>query len=282
MRRIREQVIWYRTKRLAAAHPFFQRKNGLLSMSEAKARLQGREIPDGHEVLRQARIELGIPEPVSGAATSPGKTFCNTVIRGHSFSLRRGLVCLSVLLIVFGFFTMTEAGAALAKGLYNVIISVFDGSLLSRNEGTTGYVNPIDFSALPAEFESLEAVAEATGRQVVIPVGSDDVLLSFSVHMVGNEALVTRSKYCREDGKQYTISQSLYNDSVLWSRANSTTEDSIDTIALAIGIKAYLSTMEDGTVYAVAFDTGHDINVISTMLSLEELKEVLLNIRYMD
>ena len=282
MRRIREQVIWYRTKRLAAAHPFFHRKNVLLSMREAKARLQGREIPDGHEVLRQARIELGIPEPVSGAATSPGKTFCNTVIRGHSFSLRRGLVCLSVLLIVFGFFTMTEAGAALAKGLYNVIISVFDGSLLSRNEGTTGYVKPIDFAALPAEFESLEAVAEATGRQVVIPVGSDDVLLSFSVHMVGNEALVTRSKYCREDGKQYTISQSLYNDSVLWSRANSTTEDSIDTIALAIGIKAYLSTMEDGTVYAVAFDTGHDINVISTMLSLEELKEVLLNIRYMD
>ena len=282
MRRIREQVIWYRTKRLAAAHPFFHRKNGLLSMSEAKALLQGREIPDGHEVLRQARIELGIPEPVSGAATSPGKTFCNTVIRGHSFSLRRGLVCLSVLLIVFGFFTMTEAGAALAKGLYNVVVSVFDGSLLSRNEGTTGYVKPIDFAALPAEFESLEAVAEATGRQVVIPGGSDDVLLSFSVHMVGNETLVTRSKYCREDGKQYTISQSLYNDSVLWSRANSTTEDSIDTIELAIGIKAYLSTMEDGTVYAVAFDTGHDINVSSTMLSLEELKEVLLNIRYMD
>ena len=282
MRRIREQVIWYRTKRLAAAHPFFHRKNGLLSMSEAKALLQGREIPDGHEVLRQARIELGIPEPVSGAATSPGKTFCNTVIRGHSFSLRRGLVCLSVLLIVFGFFTMTEAGAALAKGLYNVVVSVFDGSLLSRNEGTTGYVKPIDFAALPAEFESLKAVAEATGRQVVIPGGSDYVLLSFSVHMVGNETLVTRSKYCREDGKQYTISQSLYNDSVLWSRANSTTEDSIDTIELAIGIKAYLSTMEDGTVYAVAFDTGHDINVSSTMLSLEELKEVLLNIRYMD
>ena len=218
MRRIREQVIWYRTKRLAAAHPFFHRKNGLLSMSEAKALLQGREIPDGHEVLRQARIELGIPEPVSGAATSPGKTFCNTVIRGHSFSLRKGLVCLSVLLIVFGFFTMTEAGAALAKGLYNVIISVFDGSLLSRNDGTTGYVKPIDFAALPAEFESLEAVAEATGRQVVIPGGSDDVLLSFSVHMVGNETLVIRSKYWREDGKQYTISQSLCNDATFWGR----------------------------------------------------------------
>ena len=226
MRRIREQVIWYRTKRLAAAHPFFHRKNGLLSMSEAKARLQGREIPDGHEVLRQARIELGIPEPVSGAATSPGKTFCNTVIRGHSFSLRRGLVCLSVLLIVFGFFTMTEAGAALAKGLYNVIISVFDGSLLSRNDGTTGYVKPIDFAALPAEFESLEAVAKATGRQVVIPGGSDDVLLSFSVHMVSKEMLVIKSKYI-VDEKKYTIVQTLYNDLTLWGGYYNAADNSV-------------------------------------------------------
>lgn len=205
MSKISEKIIWYRTKRLAAVHPFFHRKNGLLSMREAKALLRGREIRDGHAVLRQARIELGIPEPVSGAATSPGKTFCNTVIRGHSFSLRKGLVCLSVLLIVFGFFTMTEAGAALAKGLYNVIISVFDGSLLSRNEGTTGYVKPIDFAALPAEYESLEAVAEATGRQVVIPGGSDDVLLSFSVHIVGDDSLVIRSKYTRTDGKNMLL-----------------------------------------------------------------------------
>lgn len=279
MRRIREQVIWYRTKRLAAAHPFFQRKNGLLSMREAKARLQGREIPDGHEVLRQARVELGIPEPVSGAATSPGKTFCNTVIRGHSFSLRKGLVCLSVLLIVFGFFTMTEAGAALAKGLYNVIISVFDGSLLSRNDGTTGYVKPIDFAALPAEFESLEAVAEATGRQVVIPGGSDSTMLSFTAHVIGQKMLVVKSQYI-VDGKEYAVVQSFYNDSALWSGANSTTEDSINTIELAIGIKAYLSTMEDGTVYAEAFDTGHDLNISSTMLSIEELKEVIMNLKY--
>ena len=279
MRRIREQVIWYRTKRLAAAHPFFHRKNGLLSMSETKALLQGREIPDGHEVLRQARIELGIPEPVSGAATSPGKTFCNTVIRGHSFSLRRGLVCLSVLLIVFGFFTMTEAGAALAKGLYNVVVSVFDGSLLSRNEGTTGYVKPIDFAALPAEFESLEAVAKATGRQVVIPGGSDSTMLSFTAHVIGQKMLVVKSQYI-VDGKEYAVVQSFYNDSALWSGANSTTEDSINTIELAIGIKAYLSTMEDGTVYAEAFDTGHDLNISSTMLSIEELKEVIMNLKY--
>ena len=279
MRRIREQVIWYRTKRLAAAHPFFHRKNGLLSMSEAKALLQGREIPDGHEVLRQARIELGIPEPVSGAATSPGKTFCNTVIRGHSFSLRKGLVCLSVLLIVFGFFTMTDAGAALAKGLYNVIISVFDGSLLSRNEGTTGYVKPIDFAALPAEFESLEAVAKATGRQVVIPGGSDDVLLSFSVHMVSKEMLVIKSKYI-VDEKKYTIVQTLYNDLTLWGGYYNAA-DNVITMESGIGITTYLSIMEDETVYAEAFGAGYDINVSSTELPLDDLQEIIGNLEFL-
>lgn len=279
MRRIREQVIWYRTKRLAAAHPFFHRKNGLLSMSEAKARLQGREIPDGHEVLRQARVELGIPEPVSNVTISSEKTLFSTVSRGRSFALRRGLVCLSVLLIVFGFFTMTEAGAALAKGLYNVIISVFDGSLLSRNEGTTGYVKPIDFAALPAEFESLEAVAKATGRQVVIPGGSDDVLLSFSVHMVSKEMLVIKSKYI-VDEKKYTIVQTLYNDLTLWGGYYNAA-DNVITMESGIGITTYLSIMEDETVYAEAFGAGYDINVSSTELPLDDLQEIIGNLEFL-
>lgn len=279
MSKISEKIIWYRTKRLAAAHPFFHRKNGLLSMREAKALLRGREIRDGHAVLRQARIELGIPEPVSGAATSPGKTFCNTVIRGHSFSLRKGLVCLSVLLIVFGFFTMTEAGAALAKGLYNVIISVFDGPLLSRNEGTTGYVKPIDFAALPAEFESLEAVAEATGRQIVIPGSSDDVLLSFSVHIIGDDALVIGSKYARIDGKKYAVVQSLYNDSAFWGGYYNAADDVI-TMESGIGITTYLSIMEDETIYAEAFGVGYDINVSSIELPLDDLQEIIGNLEF--
>lgn len=205
MSKIREKMIWNRMKRLAAAHPFFHRKNGLLSMREAKTLLREKEIPDGQEVVRRARIELGIPEPVSSATISSGKTLFSTVSRGRYFVLRRGLICLSVLLIVFGLFTMTEAGTAFAKGIYNVIVNVFDGSLLSRNEDAEGYVKPIDFAALPAEFESLEAVAEATGRQVVIPGGSDDVLLSFSVHIVGDDSLVIRSKYTRTDGKNMLL-----------------------------------------------------------------------------
>ena len=253
MSKISEKIIWYRTKRLAAAHPFFHRKNGLLSMREAKTLLREKEIPDGQEVVRRARIELGIPEPVSSATISSGKTLFSTVSRGRYFVLRRGLICLSVLLIVFGLFTMTEAGTAFAKG--------------------------IDFAALPAEFESLEAVAEATGRQIVIPGSSDSTMLSFTAHVIGQKMLVVKSQYI-VDGKEYAVVQSFYNDSALWSGANSTTEDSINTIELAIGIKAYLSTMEDGTVYAEAFDTGHDLNISSTMLSIEELKEVIMNLKY--
>ena len=279
MSKISEKIIWYRTKRLAAAHPFFHRKNGLLSMREAKTLLREKEIPDGQEVVRRARIELGIPEPVSSATISSGKTLFSTVSRGRYFVLRRGLICLSVLLIVFGLFTMTEAGTAFAKGIYNVIVSVFDGSLLSRNEDAEGYVKPIDFAALPAEFESLEAVAEATGRQIVIPGSSDSTMLSFTAHVIGQKMLVVKSQYI-VDGKEYAVVQSFYNDSALWSGANSTTEDSINTIELAIGIKAYLSTREDGTVYAEAFDTGHDLNISSTMLSIEELKEVIMNLKY--
>ena len=279
MSKIREKMIWNRMKRLAAAHPFFHRKNGLLSMREAKTLLRKKEIPDGQEVVRRARIELGIPEPVSSATISSGKTLFSTVSRGRYFVMRRGLICLSVLLIVFGLFTMTEAGTAFAKGIYNVIVSVFDGSLLSRNEDAEGYVKPIDFTTLPAEFESLEAVAEATGRQIVIPGSSDSTMLSFTAHMIGQKMLVVKSQYI-VDGKEYAIVQSLYNDSALWSGANSTTGDSINTIELTIGIKAYLSTMEDGTVYAEAFDTGHDLNISSTMLSVEELKEVIMNLKY--
>lgn len=276
---MREQIIWYKMKKLAAAHPFFSRKGGLLSRREAKALLHGREIPDGHEVVRQARIELGIPEPVSGATITPEKT-ARSYARGLS-PLRRGAVYLPALLIVFGFFTMTEAGAAFVKDIYDVIVSVFDGSLLSRNENAPDHVKPIDFAALPTEFESLEAVAEATGRQIVIPGDSDDVLLSFSVHMVGNETLVIRSKYTRTDGKQYAVVQSLYNDLTLWGGYYNAAEN-IVTLESGIGIETYLSIMEDETVYAEAFGEGYDLNVSSTELSLANLQEIIRNLRLMD
>ena len=278
MSKISEKIIWYRTKRLAAAHPFFHRKNGLLSMREAKTLLREKEIPDGQEVVRRARIELGIPEPVSSATISSGKTLFSTVSRGRYFVLRRGLICLSVLLIVFGLFTMTEAGTAFAKGIYNVIVSVFDGSLLSRNEDAGGYVKPIDFAALPAEFESLEAVAEATGRQIVIPGSSDSTMLSFTAHVIGQKMLVVKSQYI-VDGKEYAVVQSLYNDSAFWGGYYNAADDVI-TMESGIGITTYLSIMEDETIYAEAFGVGYDINVSSIELPLDDLQEIIGNLEF--
>ena len=278
MSKIREKMIWNRMKRLAAAHPFFHRKNGLLSMREAKTLLREKEIPDGQEVVRRARIELGIPEPVSSATISSGKTLFSTVSRGRYFVLRRGLICLSVLLIVFGLFTMTEAGTAFAKGIYNVIVSVFDGSLLSRNEDAEGYVKPIDFAALPAEFESLEAVAEATGRQIVIPGSSDSTMLSFTAHVIGQKMLVVKSQYI-VDGKEYAVVQSLYNDSAFWGGYYNAADD-VTTMESGIGITTYLSIMEDGTIYAEAFGVGYDINVSSIELPLDDLQEIIGNLEF--
>ena len=278
MSKIREKIIWYRMKRLAAAHPFFHRKNGLLSMREAKTLLRKKEIPDGQEVVRRARIELGIPEPVSSATISSGKTLFSTVSRGRYFVMRRGLICLSVLLIVFGLFTMTEAGTAFAKGIYNVIVSVFDGSLLSRNEDAEGYVKPIDFAALPAEFKSLEAVAEATGRQIVIPGSSDSTMLSFTAHVIGQKMLVVKSQYI-VDGKEYAVVQSLYNDSAFWGGYYNAADDVI-TMESGIGITTYLSIMEDETIYAEAFGVGYDINVSSIELPLDDLQEIIGNLEF--
>ena len=278
MSKIREKMIWNRMKRLAAAHPFFHRKNGLLSMREAKTLLREKEIPDGQEVVRRARIELGIPEPVSSATISSGKTLFSTVSRGRYFVLRRGLICLSVLLIVFGLFTMTEAGTAFAKGIYNVIVNVFDGSLLSRNEDAEGYVKPIDFEALPAEFESPEAVADATGRQIVIPGSSDSTMLSFTAHVIGQKMLVVKSQYT-VDGKEYAIVQSLYNDSAFWGGYYNAADDVI-TMESGIGITTYLSIMEDETIYAEAFGAGYDINVSSIELPLDDLQEIIGNLEF--
>lgn len=276
MNQIREQIIWHKMRRLAATHPFFCRKQGLLSMREAKSLLRGREIPDGSEVLRQARTELGIPEP----ATNSDELRRQTHFAGLwlPVRLRRWAIGLAVFLAVLGFFTMTKPGIAFAKSIQDIIVRILDGSLLAYNDGPqSGGLVPMDFTALPAELESPEAVAEATGRQIIVPDEGDE-LLWFETHVAGETMLVMRSAYVRADGKQYTVVQSLNNDLSLWGTGNSTA-GGIRTVKLDIGVTAYLSTMEDGTVYAEAFGSGYTVNLSSTELSADELLETVQGIQ---
>lgn len=276
MNQIREQIIWHKMRRLASTHPFFCRKHGLLSMREAKSLLRGREIPDGSEVLRQARTELGIPEPATNSDELRQQT--NFAGLWLPVRLRRWAIGLAVFLAVLGFFTMTKPGIAFAKSIQDMIVRILDGSLLAYNVGTqSGGLVPIDFAALPAEFESPEAVVEATGRQIIVPDEGDE-LLWFDAHVVEETSLVVRSAYVRSDGKQYTMAQTLHNDQSLWGTGNSTV-GGVRTVELGIGVTAYLSAMEDGTAYAEAFGAGYSVNLSSRELSADELLETMQRIR---
>lgn len=117
--------------------------------------LKDREIPDGSEVLRQTRIELGIPEP----ATNSDKLRRQTHFAGPwlPVRLRRWAIGLAVFLAVLGFFTMTKPGIAFAKSIQDIIVRILDGSLLAYNDGPqSGGLVPMDFTALPAELESVK------------------------------------------------------------------------------------------------------------------------------
>lgn len=261
-------TIWYRTRRLAKAHPFFSSKGQLLSLQSAKAMLRGRDIPDGSAVILRARAELGMPcrEP---AAPSPA------VASGRP---RRGLACAFAVLLALCLFAATDTGKAMAESIYNAIVEVLNDSLVAHNVNSSdSKAVSIDFASLPSEFISLNDVADATGRAIIVP-DDGSILLSFSVHILGNEQLVVRSKYQTEDNRQFTISQSLYNSEALWSSATSANESKADRISIKVADQAYISTMEDGTVYVEAFDDGFNMMISSASLSLDELAELALGL----
>ena len=276
MNQIRERIMYHKMRRLAATHPFLCRKHGLLALREVKALLKGREIPDGSEVLRRARIELGMAEPAANSVALRRQTrFSGPWLPAR---LRRRAIGLAVVLAMLGFFTLTKPGIALAKNIQDIIVRILDGTLLVHNDGAqSGWLIPIDFSALPADLESPEAVAQATGRQILVPDEGDE-LLWFDAHVVEETALVVRSAYVRSDGKQYTMAQTLHNDQSLWGTGNSTV-GGVRTVELGIGVTAYLSAMEDGTAYAEAFGAGYSVNLSSSELSADELLETMQRIR---
>lgn len=263
-------TIWHRTRRLAKAHPFFGGKGRLLSLRAAKAMLRGRDIPDGSAVILRARAELGMPCRES-AAPSPA------VASGR---LRRGLACAFAVLLALCLFAATDTGKVLADEIYGAVAQVFNGYLVAHNiNSSDSKAASIDFALLPSEFVSLNDVADTTGRAIIVP-DDGSILLSFSVHILGNEQLVVRSKYQTEDNRQFTISQSLYNSETLWSSAASMDESKADRISIKVADQAYISTMEDGTVYVEAFGDGFNMMISSANLSLDELAELALGLKY--
>ena len=269
---IREGILWYKTRRLAASHPFFRRPKGLLSRREAKRLLGDNTIFDGQAVIQQVRVELGIPV---SAATEPPRLGKG----GFPPLWRKAAIGLVILLLVVGFFTMTDAGVAFAKNIYRVIVRVTDGLLLAQGDSALDDAASMDYSSLPAELESPEAVAAATGREIVIP-GGEDVLTSFTVHTPCEDMVVIRSEYSRENGDQYIISQTLYNNAVSWGSTNITTGE-ITTVESGIDAIAYLSTMVDGTVYAEIYGDCCNVSIRSATIELNELQDIVNGLTYL-
>lgn len=272
MNEISERILCHKMKRLAASHPFFLRPNGLLSRREAKRLLHSNTIPNGHEVIQQTRLELGIIAPPPLEKWKPRKPvsslWCKVAIG------------LFVLLLMVSFFTMTEAGMAFAESIYHIIVRVVDDSFSAQGESIADDIDAIDFSTLPSKFESLEAVAEATGRQIVIPDG-EDILTSFTVHILDENTVVIRSKYSSESGGQYTVSQTLYNDAASWGSSNNTIGE-ITTVGSGIGATAYLSTMVDGTVYAEIYGADYNISIRSAAIDLNDLQDIVKGLTYLE
>lgn len=250
---MQDLTIWYRTRRLAKAHPFFGGKGRLLSLHAAKAMLRGRDVPDGSAVILRARAELGMPcrEP---AAPSPACA---------SGRLRRGLACAFAVLLALCLFAATETGKALAEQIYSYAIRLFENRLVTGREGQssteTEYNSQIadDFASELEEehpqkqemqtFASLEEFEKATGH---VPFGIDDSDIVYE----GSRYIVSRrnektlySDYSCGDGMLVTTQMWNYTAeiSVLTNGAYCVyTTDS--------GREVYCTTDEaDGSIFAI-------------------------------
>ena len=57
-------------------------------------------------------------------------------------------------------------------------------------------------------------------------------------------------------------------------------ESKSDRISIKVADQAYISTMEDGTVYVEAFGNGFNMMISSLSLSFDELAELALGLKY--
>lgn len=269
---IKKNILWYRMKSVALKHPFFRRKDGLLKRSEARKIIKACNVLDGAEVIRQAKAELGINSVPYIYGTK--KYIHRTQILATA---KKKLAYIIIIMMTIGFLTLTDTGIAFAQNIYKIVISVVEGALLSKN---TAPKEDVSFSLenVPDEFETLAAVGRFINYPIVVPGNEDDKLVSFSTQLIGEEILIVRSNYIRLDRRQYVIVQSMYSTESLWGGYYSVKEDGTTRIEAGIGLDAYISTMDDGTVYAELYGVGYDINISSIELSVDSIRDIVLNL----
>ena len=281
IRYIRDKIEWHRMKKIAFDHPFFAVSKHVISEREAERLLREHPPLDVKKFLRRARIECGITEPIEDE-------LCKDVDLNKRYrwerrtiapNLRKFIVVFAAVLLITVFFVFTKPGISLAEGIYNIVVKVFNGTLMAQNLEMPSEVTPLDFSKLQTEFSSLEEIAKATGRAIIVPAESDGELVELSV-TTGSTMMVVRSQYAQAGGNTYRIVQTLYNKDVLWADASSLNAEEIISTAQSLGMKIYFGQMIDGTVYATAYGAGFDLNIASTDLSIQELQQIVEQIQF--
>lgn len=195
----------------------------------------------------------------------------------HFIRIHRKLAIAGVVIILtLGFFTLVPVGRALAKDAFEIIISIFDGNLHAQQQGDPQGLAPIDFESLPDQFETLEEAAEAVGRPIA-KITRDSVSIdSISVYTSQDAMLTIRTAYVTMNGAALMITQNLFSEDSSWSSSVGIAGSDVVTIETADGTILYLGCMQDSTVFAEAYGPGMNVNIASTELTLDDLKELLL------
>lgn len=256
-------------KKAAFDHPYFDVRAHSLTEREAERLLNASTILSGREALQlindAANDGAVLPENFLTPQREPRSAPAIPAKR-----LRIAGAVLAVCLALTAFFALTRVGVTAADAIGQFVVRLFDSSLRSQNDLLPSGTEPIDFSQLPQEFDSLQAVAYATGRDLVYPSNGDEQT-ALTVRVIETNTLRVRTVYMQSSGSSYSVTQRLSNDDTYWGGYTSSTNENMDPVETKLGATAYLCRMEDGTLQIDAFGNGYDITIASVDLTEDEL-----------
>ena len=228
------------------------------------------DLPTGnwagfHEALYKTANSRGTKEPIN--------LFIG-FLRNH----RRFAVAGIIILLIISFFTLVPTGRALAKEAFEIIISIFDEQLHAQQTEEQEDLSPIDFGALPDQFQTLEEAADQIGRPVAKLSDASYTMNRITLDKIENVMLTIRAEYSLPNGGNLILIQAIYNGQGSWGSSVSADDNQVETIVSKNGLTFYLGTMQDGTVFAETYGSSMTVNISSRDISLNQMKAIVQEI----